>query len=201
MWQEIIRGWINLLRVNHAKPSNDVLVMAHLFSPGPRRNLVDIFTLSHDRWRLGYLRVKSLPLWWRKNFDPCRWTQLSNGWCSLRIMVYKRRVSDFLFFFYFKRKLCPINCRLEFRIQFSLNVVGILNKRGNGKTETGNVFGSGVEVYSRWALMLKAIKVNGRWRCFILNFIIYIDSGFSSLLLPKMDCLNSSQASLKLLNN
>ena len=140
---EIIRGWINLLGLNLVKPCNDILIIAYFFSTCPRRNLVDIFVLSHDRWRLGYLGVKSLPLWWRKNFDHYGWIQLSSGGYNLRITVYGRRASDF---FYIKSKLHPIYCRLEFHVQYSLNVVSILIKKGNGKMQPCNVVSNKVGV-------------------------------------------------------
>ena len=35
--------------------------------------------------------------------------------------------------------------------------------------------------------MLEAIKVEGRWRGFILNFIVHISSGLNSLILLEAD--------------
>lgn len=73
-------------------------------------------------------------------------------------------------FFNVKSKPCPINWRLEFCSHCSLNVVSI----NNGKTQPCNVFSFKVRIYDRRALMLKVIKVDGRWRCFILNIIVIL---------------------------
>lgn len=82
-----------------------------------------------------------------------------------------------------------------------MNVVSILREKGKEKTRPCDVFDNEVGVYDRQTLRVKAIKVDGRWRFFILNFIIDISTGLSSLILHKMYSLSGMKALFKLSNS
>ena len=63
-----------MLSINLPTLTNDVLIVTGHFSTSLGWNLVNTLAQGCWWWRLGYLQGKTLLSWWRKDFNPYRWS-------------------------------------------------------------------------------------------------------------------------------